>query len=320
MRTARLMAWVTVAAVLAALPATSRAREPRVQRKAGVEVLDESFKTVVRPDSKVRRIADGFQFTEGPVWYEAEKCLLFSDIPADTIHKWTQAKGLEVWRKPSHNTNGNALDHQGRVVSCEHSGRQVSRTNKDGKVEILCSTYKGKRLNSPNDACVAKDGTIWFTDPPYGIKPDQSEQEANYVFRLDPGAKEPVAVASDFARPNGICLSPDGKILYVANSDRAVHHIRRFRIKADKTLEGGEVFCTIRPGGPDGIRCDCQGRLYSSAGDGVQVFSPEGKRIGRIVTPQSAANLAFGGPEFKTLFITARSTVWAVDLAVRGAK
>ena len=320
MRHARLVTCVAAGALLAALPVLSRAREPRVQRKAGIEVIDESFKAVVRPDSKVRQIADGLRFTEGPVWYAAGKCLLFSDIPNDTIHKWTQAKGLEVWRKPSRNTNGNALDPQGRVVSCEHSGRQVSRTGKDGKVEVLCSTYKGKRLNSPNDACVAKDGTIWFTDPPYGIKPDQVEQEANYVFRLDPGAKEPVVVASDFARPNGICLSPDGKMLYVADSDRAKRHIRRFRIKADQTLEGGEVFCAIDPGGPDGIRCDAQGRLYSSAGDGVQVFSPGGKRIGRILTPLSAANCAFGGPEFKTLFITARSGVWAVDLAVPGAK
>ena len=320
MRTARLMAWVTVAAALAALPGASGAREPRMQREAGIEVIDESFKAVLRPDSKVRQIADGLQFTEGPVWYAADGCLLFSDIPNDTIHKWTQAKGLEVWRKPSRNTNGNAVDPAGRLVSCEHSGRQVSRTGKDGKVEVLCSTYKGKRLNSPNDACVAADGTIWFTDPPYGIKPDQVEQEANYVFRLDPGAKEPVVVASDFGRPNGICLSPDGKTLYVADSDRAKHHIRRFRIKADKTLEGGEVFCTIEPGGPDGIRCGSQGRVYSSAGDGVQVFSPDGKRIGRIVTPLSAANCAFGGPEFKTLFITARSGVWAVDLAVAGVK
>jgi len=311
---------VGAAALLAVLPVVSQAREPRMKRQAGIEVIDESFKQVVRPDATVRRIADGLRFTEGPVWYDAGACLLFSDIPADTVHKWTEAKGLEVWRKPSHNTNGNALDPQGRVVMCEHSGRCVSRMGADGKVEVLCSTYKGKRLNSPNDLCVAKDGTIWFTDPPYGIKPDQREQDANYVFRLDPGAKEPVAVASDFARPNGICFSPDGKTLYVADSDRARHHIRRFRIQADKTLKGGEVFCTIDPGGPDGIRCDCQGRVYSSAGDGVQVFSPEGKRLGRIVTPLSAANLAFGGPTFKTLFITARSGVWAVDLAVAGAK
>ena len=320
MRRARRVTCVAAAALVAALPLVSQAREPPTKREAGIEVIDESFKAVVRADSKVRPIADGLTFTEGPVWHEAEGCLLFSDIPADTIHRWTPAKGLEVWRKPSRNTNGNAVDARGRVVSCEHSGRQVSRTDRDGKVEVLCSTYKGKRLNSPNDACVAKDGTIWFTDPPYGIKPDQVEQDANYVFRLDPGAKEPVAVASDFGRPNGICLSPDGKTLYVADSDRANHHVRRFRIRADKTLEGGEVFCTIEPGVPDGIRCDAQGRLYSSAGDGVQVFSAEGKRIGRIVTPLAASNCAFGGREFKTLFMTARSGVWAVDLAVPGAK
>jgi len=320
MRHVRLMRCVAVAAVLAALLSVSRAKQPPTKRQVGIEVVDESFKAVLRADSKVRRIADGLKFTEGPVWYEAGACLLFSDIPADTIYKWTEKGGLEVWRKPSHNTNGNAVDAQGRLVSCEHGSRTVTRTGKDGVVETLCSTYKGRRLNSPNDACVATDGTIWFTDPPYGVKADQKEQDANYVFRLDPGAKEPVAVASDFTRPNGICFSPDGKYLYVANSDGKFHHIRRFKVKADKTLEGGEVFCTIRPGGPDGIRCDRDGRIFSSAGDGVQVFSPEGKLIGRIVTPLAAANCAFGGPDFKTLFITARSGVWAVDLAVPGAK
>ncbi|MBE3070243.1 MAG: SMP-30/gluconolactonase/LRE family protein, partial [Planctomycetes bacterium] len=240
-------------------------------------------------------------------------------IPADTIYQWTEAEGLNVWRTPSHNANGNTADREGRIVTCEHGSRTVTRTDAGGKVETLCATYQGKRLNSPNDAVVGRDGAVWFTDPPYGIDPKAREQAGNYVFRLDPGAKEPVAVATDFAMPNGLCFSPDGKWLYVADSG-GPHHIRRFRVKDDRTLEGGEVFATITPGVPDGIRCDREGRLYSTAGDGVQVFSPEGKLIGRIRTPEPAANCAFGGLAGRTLFITARSSVWAVTLAAAGAE
>ncbi|MEA3368646.1 MAG: SMP-30/gluconolactonase/LRE family protein, partial [Planctomycetota bacterium] len=170
----------------------------------------------------------------------------------------------------------------------------------------------------PNDVAVRSDGTIWFTDPPYGLKGKKQEQPACYVFRLDPGAKEPVVVASDFTRPNGIAFSPDERWVYVANSDGRAAHVRRFRVTDDNTLADGRVFCTIRPGGPDGIRCDAGGRLYVSAGDGVQVFSPGGKCIGKVRTPQGAANCAFGGPDGRTFFITARKSVWAVRLKVSG--
>jgi gluconolactonase len=306
----------TVAASAGESPSAAKAEPP----KPGVEVIDESFKAVVAPDAEVRQLAKDLKFTEGPTWYAAEKCVLFSDIPADTIYKWTEADGLKVWRQPSHNANGNTVDPQGRLVSCEHSARCITRTAKDGKVETLCSTYKGKKLSSPNDVVAKSDGTIWFTDPPYGIpKGEQKEQEKNCVYRLDPGAKEPVAVVEDFNMPNGLAFSPDEKILYIADSGKP-HHIRRFTVKADNTLEGGEVFVAISPGGPDGIRCDKAGRLFSSAGDGVQVFSPEGKLIGKIRTPQSAANLCFGGPDGKTLFITARTGFWAVNLLTTGAK
>jgi len=313
-----------VAAVTALLMAGAAIRlvpaaEPARPQPGSVEVLHESFKAVADAGTQVRQVASGHKFTEGPTWYNAEACLLFSDIPANRIYKWTEAGGVIVWREPSHNTNGNTTDSEGRLVSCEHGSRRVTRTVRDRTVEVLCSTYKGRRLNSPNDVAVKRDGTIWFTDPPYGIKPGQVEQDANYVFRLDPGAKEPVAVASDFARPNGICFSPDEKVLYVADSDRGKHHVRRFQVQKDRTLAGGEVFCTIEPGVPDGIRCDADGRLYVSAGDGVQVFSPAGRLIGKIRTPLSAANCAFGGADGKTLFITARTGVWAVGLKVKGS-
>ena len=283
------------------------------------EIVDESFREVLLKDSAVRQICKGLKFTEGPVWMKSEKCLLFSDIPADTIHRWSEADGMTVFRKPSHSSNGNAVDNQGRLVTCEHGSRTVTRTDKDGKVVTLAATYKGGKLNSPNDLAVKSDGTIWFTDPPYGLGRRKSEQKGNYVYRLDEGAAEPVAVATDFDRPNGICFSPDEKYLYIADSGRG-HHVRRFSVLKNNTLGAGKVFAVISPGVPDGMRIDAAGRLYSTAGDGVQVFNPAGKLIGKILTPKSAANCCFGGPGGKTLFITARDAVHAVRLAVAGAK
>jgi gluconolactonase len=309
-------------ALVIAAPALAAEKEPAMKNeapKAAVEVIDESFKAVVAPDAAPRRIAEGLKFTEGPVWMP-DGYLLFSDIPADTIYKWTEADGLKVFRQPSHNANGNTADCQGRLVTCEHGSRSVTRTEKDGKVVTIASTYKGKRLNSPNDVVVKKDGSVWFTDPPYGLpKGEKQEQEKNNVFRLESGAAEPVSVAEDFDKPNGLCFSPDEKLLYIADSGKP-RHVRRFRVKADNALEGGEVFVAISPGGPDGIRCDRQGRLWSTAGDGIHVFSPEGKLLGKIRTPETAANCCFGGPDYKTLFITARTSVWAVPVLVPGAR
>ena len=287
---------------------TDRAPHP------GVEIIDRGFEPILSPDTAVRRIATGFEFTEGPAWLARGQFLLFSDIPADTIYRWTEPEGHTIWRRPSHQANGNTEDPQGRLVTCEHGSRSVTRTEDDGAITTLVSTHQGKKLNSPNDLAVGRDGAIWFTDPPYGIRPEQAEQPANYVFRLDPGAAEPVPVADDFSRPNGLCFSPDQKFLYIADSDAELHHIRRFRVGSDGSLAAGEVFVTIDPGMPDGIRTDRTGRLFSTAADGVHIFSPEGKLLGKIETPQSASNCAFGGPARNTLFITAVDSVWAVDL------
>ena len=281
---------------------------------AAIQIIDPAFEQMLAPDTAVRRIADGFQFTEGPVWLDNGQFLLFSDIPADTIYRWSEGQGAEVWRHPSHQANGNTVDREGRLVTCEHGSRSVTRTEDDGAVTTLTSTYGGKKLNSPNDIVVARSGAIWFTDPPYGIEPEQAEQPANYVFRLDPGAPEPGPVADDFSRPNGLCFSPDQKLLYIADSDAELHHIRRFRVRSDGSLAAGEIFVTIDPGMPDGIRTDRTGRLFSTAADGVHVFSSEGKLLGKIKTSQSASNCAFGGPARNTLFITAVDSVWAVDL------
>jgi len=306
------------AALAGALLAAQAAPDAKPAAPA-IEVLDDGFKAVLAPGAAVRKLESGLKFVEGPVWLDQAKCLLFSDIPADAIYRWEEGKGRSVFRQPSHNSNGNAVDREGRLLTCEHGSRSVTRTEKDGKVVTLAALYKAKKLNSPNDIVAKGDGTIWFTDPPYGIDPKAMEQPASCVYRLDADAKEPVAVVTDMSRPNGLCFSPDEKLLYVGDSG-PLHHVRRFRVKADNTLEGGDVFVVVAPGVPDGIRMDKEGRLYSTAADGVHVFSPEGKPLGTFKTPETAANCAFGGKDHKTLFITASTGLYAVDLAVSGAK
>lgn len=269
---------------------------------------------VVPADATLDRVVTGMKFTEGPVWVtpkEGGAYLVFSDIPNSTIHKWSAEEGVSELRKPSNQTNGNTTDREGRLISCEHQGRRVVRTEADGTLTVLADVYDGNKLNSPNDAAVKSDGTIWFTDPPYGVDRKLVEQAHNYVFRLDPGTKRLVAVVADFDMPNGICFSPDEKTLYVADSGRP-HHIRAFRVGEDNKLSGGEVFAVIDQGVPDGIRCDAEGRVWSSSGDGVQVFSPEGKLLGRVLCPETPANLAFGGKDGRTLFLTARTSVYAI--------
>lgn len=269
---------------------------------------------LVPPDAKVEKLAGGMQFIEGPVWMDG--ALVFSDIPANKLMKW-DGKEVTVFREPSNHTNGNTLDRDGNLISCEHSSRRVTRM-RSGGFEVLTDEFEGKKFNSPNDAAVKSDGTIWFTDPTYGTpKGETKELDGRFVFRLDPNSKKVVKVADGFDMPNGICFSPDEKRLYVADSGKP-RHIRAFDVKDDGTLSGGEVFCVIDKGGPDGIRCDEKGNIWSSAGDGVQIFSPEGKLIGRIAVPESPANLCFGGPDGKTLFITARTSLYSIPTHVKG--
>lgn len=314
-------AGAAIALLLAAAagPAPAAGADAPVSRE---EVLD------TRPDARtplfaelvgtnrLRRLASGFRFTEGPTWYARANCLIFSDIPTDTLYAWTATGGVRVWRQPSRNANGNTTDAAGNLITCEHGSRRVTRTESDGRVTVLAERFNGKRLNSPNDAAVDADGSIWFTDPPYGIKPAESEQPANYVFRLAPDGTL-TAVATDFDRPNGICFAHAPPTLYVADSGRP-HHVRRFAVRADGSLTGGEVFAVIDPGVPDGIRADAYGRLFVTAADGVWVFAPERELLGKILVPETPANCAFGGPELKTLFITARTGLYAITLHTRG--
>jgi gluconolactonase len=289
-------------------------RETAEQRS--FEVIEDEFLEVLTADSHLEPVGDGFRFTEGPAWLPGDY-LVFSDIPADTMYRWTMADGVDVFRRPSRHANGNTVDRQGRLVTCEHGARRVTRTEQAGSVTVLAEEFEGKKLNSPNDAVVKSDGTVWFTDPTYGLKKREKELDGNYVFRLDPETGDMAVVAKDFDMPNGLCFSPDERTLYIADSGKEPV-VRVFRVTEDNTLEGGEVFCRVPKGVPDGMRVDEDGRLFATSGEGVCVYSPEGVLLGKILTPETAANCAFGGPDGRTLYITASTAVHRVPLAVRG--
>jgi len=285
---------------------------------ADFEVKDEAaFKKIFKKNARVTRLATDMQFVEGPVWMP-QGFLVFSDIPANELKRWDASGGLQTFRKPSNNTNGNTLDREGRLISAEHAGR-VSRTESTGKVTNLVETFEGKRLNSPNDAVVQSDGTIWFTDPDYGLGGRTKEQPGNYVYRFDPNSRNITAVVKDFDKPNGLCFSPDESRLYVADSGKP-HHIRVFDVQPNGTLSNGRVFVVIDKGGPDGIRADEAGRIWSSSGDGAQIFSADGQLIARILLPESAANLTFGGKGGRTLFLTARKSLYAVETRTKAKR
>lgn len=271
------------------------------------------FKKCVPDSAKVEKLASGFGFTEGPTWVSWDGgFLVFSDIPANELKKWTRKDGVSTFRQPSENANGN-LFKNGRLISCEHSARRVVIQSKDKLVETLVDQFDGKKFNSPNDVAVKSDGTVWFTDPDYGLGGNKKEMEGNFVFRFDPKTKQLTAVVKDCDKPNGIAFSPDEKKLYIADSGKP-HHIRVFDVQKDGSLATGKVFCVIDHGVPDGIRCDNKGRVWSSAGDGVHIFAPDGSLIGKILVPETPANLCFGGKDVKTLFITARSSLYALEI------
>jgi gluconolactonase len=278
----------------------------------------DEFHKCVAAEARVQKLAGDMGFLEGPAWHP-EGFLVFSDIPNDELKKWTKG-GVATFRKPSRNANGNTIDLEGRLLSAEHSGRRLSVMDKDGVVKTLVADCNGKKFNSPNDVVVKSDGSVWFTDPPYGLPKDQQkEQDGNYVFRFDPKANRTVIVVKDSDMPNGLVFSPDEKKLYVADSGKP-RHIRVFDVRADGSVSEGKVFCKIDKGGPDGIRCDSEGRIWSSAGDGVHIFAPDGSLMGKILVPEGPANLCFGGENGKTLFITARKSLYSIPVLVGSAK
>jgi len=299
-------------AIVAALAAGA------LQTAADVEVLDPAaFHKLMAHDAKVVRLATGMQFTEGPVWVGAAGggYLVFSDLRANELKRWDPVGGLQTFRAPSGTANGNTVDRDGRLLTAEHAGR-VSRTEKDGSVVTVVETYEGKKLSSPNDLVVTRDRRVWFTDPEFGLAGRTKETPGNYVYRFDPATRSLTAIVTDMPAPNGLCFSPDESILYVANSGKPPD-IRAYPIKGGSTPAQGRIFATIDKGIPDGIRCDEFGNVWSSAGDGAQIFAPSGTRIGRILLPESAANLAFGGPTGRTLYLTARTSLYSIETLVR---
>lgn len=262
-------------------------------------------------------VAGGFRFTEGPVWLP-EGRLLFSDIPADRIYSWTAEEGVRVWRQPSGNSNGLTLDRAGRLLACEHGNRRVSRTEPDGTIVTLAERYNGKRLNSPNDIVVRSDGVVYFTDPPYGITPEKQEQPVNGVYAIWPDGTLRL-VADDFERPNGLAFSPDESLLYIDDSAR--RHVRVLDLRADGTLHRSRLFADMdhpQPGSPDGMKVDEQGHVYVCGATGVWVFEPDGEHLGVIVTPERPANCAWGDADRRSLYITARTSVYRVRTTVPG--
>lgn len=294
--------------------------------KEGFEYYDDRFKAMIPEGAKLQQHFTGCEWAEGPVYISDGDYYLWSDIPNDRIMRWSEVDGASVFREPAGYTNGHYRDRQGRLVSCEHGNRRISRTEPDGTVITLADSYQGKRLNSPNDLVVKSDGTIWFTDPPYGILSDReghkadSELEANYVFRFDPATNELNIVGDDFDRPNGLCFSPDESILYVADTGEP-KHIRALDVEGGKRLGNSRVFAVVRPGAPDGFRVDTSGNIFTSAWDGVQVYSPEAELLGKILVPEErTANCVFGGPNKSRLFIAADHSVYSIELNVTGAQ
>lgn len=271
--------------------------------------FDDGLAAIIEP-APWALVADGLDFTEGPVWHP-DGYLLFSDIPADRIYRWRDG-ALGVYREPSGNSNGLTLDRDGALLACEHGNRRVSRETPHGTV-TLSDQYEGRRLNSPNDLVVRSDGAIYFTDPPYGIREEQRELPFNGVFRLAEGAL--TLLATDFDRPNGIAFSPDERTLYVA--DTARHHVRAFDVAPDGSLGAGRIFAEMRESGrPDGMKVDRDGRLYVCAGS-LQVFAADGRPLGVVDCPQPPANCAWGDDGF-ALYIAARTGVYRVRFSVHG--
>ncbi|MDO1583320.1 SMP-30/gluconolactonase/LRE family protein [Rhizobium oryzicola] len=290
------------------------------------EAIDPKFNRFVLGNAPVKEIATGFDWVEGPVWFGDLNCLLFSDIPNNRIYRWIPEVGTSVFRAPSNFANGNTRDRQGRLVTCEHGGRRVTRTEIDGSITVIADSYQGKRLNSPNDVIVASDGAIWFSDPHYGIMMDyegqKSEQELPCnVYRVDPNG-EIKAVLTDFNCPNGLAFSPDEKRLYVADTGRMgepdPRHIRVFDVETAWSLTGGDIFHVIDPGCADGFRLDQEGNIWSSAADGVHCIAPDGHLMGKILIPQTVSNVCFGGRHKHVLFITASKSVYSIALNRRG--
>ena len=298
----------------------------------GFEVIESEFQSCFVGHARVERLWTGARWSEGPAWFPAGRYLVWSDIPNNRLLRWDETDGtVSVFRSPSYNSNGNTVDREGRLVSCEHLARRVTRTGHDGSITVIADRYRGMRLNSPNDVVVKSDGSIWFSDPSYGILIDYEGERAEseigqcHVYRWDPDSQEIEAVATDYMKPNGLAFSVDESHLFISDTgishdENGPAHIRCHRVNADGTLGKGHVFSECTNGVFDGFRLDSEGRIWSSAGDGVHCLNKDGKLIGKIHIPEIVANVCFGGPRLNRLFIAGTTSLYSVFLAVNGAK
>ena len=294
------------------------------------EVFDPRFSQLALPYVSVEKLYTGCRWAEGPAWFAAGRYLIWSDIPNDRMMRWDETdSSVSVFRHPALHSNGNTVDALGRLVSCEHRARCVSRTEFDGKRTVVADRYGGKRFNSPNDVVVKGDGSVWFTDPSYGIDSDYegdaapNEIGARNVYRVDATSGRVTIVASDFVQPNGLAFSPDESLLYIVDTglthqEDGPHHVRRFKVSADATsISGGEVLATCPVGVYDGLRVDVHGNLWLSAGDGVHCHASDGSLLGKVLIPEAVSNVCFGGPKLNRLFVCATTSLYSVFLNTR---
>lgn len=296
------------------------------------EILDPRFNRLVNSNARLERLYQGCRWAEGPAYFPAGRYLIWSDIPNERMLRYDETSGhVSVFRQPSGYSNGNSVDRQGRLVSCEHGNRRVTRTEFDGSITIIADRFEGKRFNSPNDAVVKSDGSIWFTDPPYGIDSDYeghktvSEIDGNHLYRVDPASGAVTIAANDFVCPNGLAFSVDERTLYVADTgathkENGPRHIRAFTVGDDGRLSGGDVFATCPDGLFDGFRLDTEGRIWTSAASGVLCYDPDGTLIGKVKVPEVVANVCFGGAKRNRLYICGTTSLYAVMVMGNGAK
>jgi gluconolactonase len=320
-----------------ALAGEQERKAPILYPDPAVEVVDPRFAKYKVGNAAVERLYTGARWAEGPVWVADGRYLLFSDIPNNRMLRWLEDTAeVSIFRSPSNYSNGNFRDRQGRLITCEHDTRRVTRTEHDGTITVLIDQFQGKKLNAPNDVVVHSDGGIWFSDPGYGIMSDYEGHKAPFelpanLYRLDPNTREATVVATDMDKPNGLCFSPDETKLYVVDTGTPKHPedphpIRVYDVENGVRLKNGRLFANMAPGSSDGIRCDVDGNVWSAAGwvgegfNGVHVFAPDGGLIGKIHLPETCANLCFGGAKKNRLFMAASQSLYAVYVNTQGAQ
>jgi gluconolactonase len=292
------------------------------------ETVDPAFAPLVLPDVRVERIWTGGKWVEGPAWLAESGLLVWSDIPNNRMLAWREASGeVSVFRAPANGANGNTVDREGRLVTCEQYTRRITRTEPDGRITVLADRYRGKRFNAPNDIVVKSDGSVWFTDPDYGRSPlyeGKRELDGCHVYRIDPATGAVRQMTDDMVMPNGLAFSPDESLLYVVDTGSThvkggPNHVRRFRLSEEDRLAGGEVIATNAAEKFDGFRLDTEGRLWMGAEDGVHIHAPDGALIARLRLPERVSNLTFGGADGGWLLMTGTTSIYRCRVVVRGA-